>query len=149
VAREPRQRKLQHDLARPLRPAGRALGLLQTLQVAAHVNQHARKFRPDRRERTAHALARSGNVLLQVAVGGECHAGAATPLRRRHGRPAHGDARRHLRKPEIRTQPLARIELDLRDQRLAITVLAPPQPREWALGGIDAGAGGRRRGRGL
>jgi hypothetical protein len=100
--------------------------------VAAHVNQHASKLRPDRRERTAHALPRCGNVLLQVAVGGERHAGATAPLRGCHRRPAHGDARRHLRKPEIRAQPLARIELRLRDQRLPVAVLAPAQPCEWA-----------------
>jgi hypothetical protein len=96
--------------------------------VAAHVNQHARKLRPECCQRTAHSLARSGNILLQVAVGGERHAGAAAPLRGCHRRPAHGDARRHLRKPEIRPQPLARIELRLRNQRLAVVVLVPAQP---------------------
>ena len=60
-------------------------------------------------------------------------------------RPVGRDARRHLSEPEIGPEFFSGIELDLRQHRLAILVLAARQPRERAFGEIAFGRLARLR----
>src|SRR5690606_26714606 len=132
---EPCQGELQDDLARTLRPARRLLGFLQTLQVAADVNEDAGQLRPHGFECHPHSLSRRDDVILKLDA---CSRGGSTlPAARVCGIPGGGDLRGHLGEPEVRSQTLARGELFFRDERFSVLVAATAKPGQRAFRIVD------------
>ena len=66
MAREAIERKTKHDLRGALRPVALALDELKPFQETAHIEQHAREFRPDGIQRRAHALFAASTVSLNI-----------------------------------------------------------------------------------
>jgi hypothetical protein len=66
VTRKRGERDPEHDLARPLRPAGTTLGVLEPAQVATHVDQYAAELRADSGERAPDAFLGCYDIVRQL-----------------------------------------------------------------------------------
>ncbi len=132
---KPRQRNLQHDFARPLRPALRLLGVFWALQLATDIDEHAGKLRPHGLKRARHSLLGGNDVIAEG--GGVAGGRASRAVGRRQRRPVRRDARAELREPIIGAEPLARLILVIGDQRPAIPVLAALEPAKRAFRLVD------------
>ena len=132
---EPLQRELEHDLGRSERPALCALGILQSAQMAAHVDENAGELGADRGQGAVHPLTCRHRIVGEVrgAAGGSARAA----VRSADGGPALRDARHELAESIVGAQPLAGLELGGADHRPAVLVLAPPQPRQRTFQRID------------
>src|SRR5204862_6028804 len=94
-----RERDLEHDLAGPLRPTLIPLGLLEALQLAADIDQHAGELRSHGFERTRYTLLGGDDVVAHGS--GIGRSGAPRTVRRRECGPVRRHPRAQMGEPII------------------------------------------------
>src|SRR5581483_12241856 len=123
--------QLQHHFGRPLRPALGALCRLQAHLEAAHIDEDAGELRSYGRQCPVDTLPGGDHVVAELGAGSRYRAAYAPAGR--EARPVGGHARGELGTPIVGREALARRELRLGDERLAILVLAASEPSQRTL----------------